>query len=149
MRTPEGTVVTETGGLGVACLTLTTEAPPAAPGTAATFRTPAETQQSGQLYLLCHLFIYPFYHLEMYLCRYINAPGALPAAPSGLPAMDVLGEGTKVMPDSGTAWLAGVTATGAGLLGELAPTVAVGAGLEAGEVTEGVLGMSYFCSCSR
>lgn len=70
MRTPEGTVVTVTGGLGVVCLTVTIEAPPAAPGTAATFRTPAETQQSGELYLLCQLFIYPFNHLEMYQCRY-------------------------------------------------------------------------------
>lgn len=63
--------------------------------------------------------------------------------------MDAVGEGTNVMPDRGTVWFAGVMATGAGFLGELAPTVAVGAGLEAGEVTEGVVGMSYFCSCSR
>lgn len=143
MRTPAETAATATWGLGVACLTVTTEAPLAAPETAATFRTPAERQKSDQLYLLCHLFAH---HL---LCRYLNPPGALPAAPNGLPAIDVEVEGTNVMPDSGTAWLAGVTATGAGLRGELAPTVEVGEGLEAGEATEGVVGMSYFCSCSR
>lgn len=53
------------------------------------------------------------------------------------------------MPDSGAVWLAGVVVMGAGLLGELAPGVAMGTGLEAGEVAAGVAGMSYFCSCSR
>lgn len=58
--------------------------------------------------------------------------------------MEAVGEGTNVI-----AWLAGVMAAGAGLLGELAPGVAEGTGLEAGEVAAGVAGMSYFCSCSR
>lgn len=48
MRTPAGSVVTETGDLGVACLTVTMEAPPAVPGAAATFRTAAEIQETGE-----------------------------------------------------------------------------------------------------
>lgn len=44
--------------LGVACFTVTMEAPPAAPGAADTFRTAAEIQETGeddQIYLLYHL----------------------------------------------------------------------------------------------
>lgn len=85
----------------------------------------------------------------MYLCRFGNRPGALPAADNGLPAMDAAGEWTNVMLDNGTAWLVGVMVTGARPLEVLAPAVAVGAGLEAGDVAECVAGMSYFCSCRR
>lgn len=46
--------------------------------------------------------------------------------------------------------MAGTAVTGAELLGELAPGVAiVGEGVVAGEEAAGVAGMSYFCSCSK
>lgn len=88
--------------------------------------------------------IHWFYQRLIYLYRCDNSPGALATAANGLPGTEEVGEGTSVM-----AWLAGVTAVGLGLLGELAPGVAVGTGLEAGEATAGVGGMSYFCTCSR
>lgn len=48
MRTPAGRVVTASGDLVAACLTVTMEAPPAVPGAAATFRTAAEIQEGGE-----------------------------------------------------------------------------------------------------
>lgn len=48
MRTPAGRVVTETGDLVAACLTVTMEAPLAVPGAAATFRTAAEIPEGGE-----------------------------------------------------------------------------------------------------
>lgn len=146
MRTPAGSVVTATGDLGTACRTVTMEAPPAALG-AATFRTAAEIHgDTGEEHSDARIWIY--------LNRCVNLPGLLAAAANGFPVMAAVGEGTNVMPDSGIPWLAGAAATtGMGLLGELAPGVAMGtgleAGLEAGEVAAGVAGMSYFCSCSR
>lgn len=89
-----------------------------------------------QIYRLHQLLI------EQYRC--VSPPGALAAAANGFPGMEAAGEGTSV-----TAWFNGVVADRAGLLGELAPGVAVGTGLEAGEVAAGVVGISYFCSCSR
>lgn len=77
----------------------------------------------------------------IYLYRCDNPPGALATAANGLPGTEAVGEGTSVI-----AWLAGVMAVGLGLLTVLAPGVAVGTGLEAGEVAAG---MSYFCTCSR
>lgn len=44
MRTPAGSVVTVTGDLVAACLTVTIDAPLALPGAAATFRTAMEKQ---------------------------------------------------------------------------------------------------------
>lgn len=133
MRTPAGSVVTVTGDLLAACLTVTIEAPPALPGAAATFRTAAETPPR----------VSDTDRKQCYLRGHANSPGALAAAANGLPGMEAVGEGTNVI-----AWLAGVTAAGAGLLGEPTPGVAEGTGLEAGEAA-GVAGMSYFCSCSR
>lgn len=80
----------------------------------------------------------------------MNLPGALVPAANGLPGgREVVGEGTSVMPDSGRGWFALVMVTG--FLAELAPGVTVGTGVEteAGEAAEGVLGISYFCSCNR
>lgn len=67
------------------------------------------------------------------------------AAANGFPDTEAVGEGTSVMPDSGTVWLAGSVATGTGLLEVLTPGVAVGTG-EAGEVAASAVGMSYFCN---
>lgn len=77
----------------------------------------------------------------MFLC--VNPPGALAAEANGLPGMDAAGEGSRVAPACGVAWLT------IGLLGEVAVLVTPGTGLEAGEVAASVAGMSYFCTCSR
>lgn len=94
--------------------------------------------------------VYLLDHHYIYLCKCGDPPGALATAANGVPATDAVGVGTSVMPDRGTVWLAGTAVTGAELLGELAPGVAiVGEGVVAGEEAAGVAGMSYFCSCSK
>lgn len=81
----------------------------------------------------------------MILC--VNPPAALAVEANGLPGMDAVGEGSRVAPACGVAWVAGEMTIG--LLGEVAVLVTPGAGLEAGEVAASVAGMSYFCTCSR
>lgn len=58
MRTPAGSVVTVTGDLVAACLTVTIDAPLVLPGTAATFKTAIDKQK-----FFYHLFSNsPFLH---------------------------------------------------------------------------------------
>lgn len=61
MRTPAGSVVTVTGDLVAACLTVTIDAPLALPGAAATFRTATEKQENKEGMLtgsLCDLCLF-------------------------------------------------------------------------------------------